>query len=402
MAENIFLGRQYKTKYGTLDKKRTMEEAEKLLESISPDIPADAKVMELPVWQQQVVEIVKAMSFQPEVLILDEPTSALAQNETDKLFEVIKRLREKDVAILYISHRLQELSIIADTVTVLRDGKFIGSAPKEELSSADIVKLMFGKVEIAQGFNESPVSEKVILEVKDFTRDPYYEDVSFKLRQGEILGIAGMLGSGRSELVRSIFGADPSGQGEVILFGEKVKKRNPRIMKNKGLGFLPEDRKREGLILSMSCRENLLMTSLKRITRMGVISKKVEKELVEQQINALLIKLADAENPASSLSGGNQQKIVVGNWLNANPRIIVFDEPTKGIDIKAKQQIFHIIKELSEKGISTIFISSELEELPGVCHRILIMKRGRISGEVCPKDISAESLYSICMGESYE
>lgn len=399
VAENIFLGRQFKTRYGTIDKKKMLAEAQKLLDGLSPGIMADTRVVDLAVWQQQVVEIAKAMSFDPEVLILDEPTSSLAQHETDQLFEVIRRLKEKDVAILYISHRLQELSVIADTVTVLRDGKLIGKAAMKEISSTDIVRMMFGEVKIDDSYNEAKVSDKAVLEVKNLTRYPYFQDINFSLKQGEVLGIAGMLGAGRSELVRSIFGADENGDGEVTIFGDKVKRRTPEIMKERGMGFLPEDRKREGLILNMSCRENLVMTSLKKLIRMGMISKKVEKEMVERQIENLMIKLGDAENPASSLSGGNQQKIVVGNWLNADPKIIIFDEPTRGIDINAKQQIFNIIRELCEQGISTIFISSELEELFKVCHRIIIMKRGKISGEFRPQEISAEELYSVCMGE---
>lgn len=399
VAENIFLGRQFKTKYGTIDKKKMLTEAQKLLDGLSPGIRADTRIMDLAVWQQQVVEIAKAMSYGPEVLILDEPTSSLAQHETDQLFEVIRRLKEQDVAILYISHRLQELSVIADTVTVLRDGKLIGKADMKEVSSSDIVRMMFGEVKIDNSFNEIEYSDKTVLEVKNLSRYPYFQNVSFTLRQGEVLGIAGMLGAGRSELVRSIFGADPNGDGEVYVFDEKVKHRTPEIMKEKGVGFLPEDRKREGLILGMSCRENLVMTSLKKLIKMGMISRKIEREMVDRQVKNLMIKLGDVENPASSLSGGNQQKLVVGNWLNADPKIIIFDEPTRGIDINAKQQIFNIIRELCMQGISTIFISSELEELFKVCHRIIIMKRGKISGEIRPQEISAEDLYSVCMGE---
>lgn len=399
VAENILLGRQPKTKYGTLDSKKTHEIVREILNDISPDIPIDAKVEELAAWQKQVVEIAKAMSFDPKVLILDEPTSSLAQNETEKLFEVIRKLREHEVAILYISHRLQELSVIADTVTVLRDGKYIGSERMEELVPFDIIHMMFGKVEIQEGYNKNPILNETALEIRELTRLPYFEKISFCLKQGEVIGIAGMLGAGRSELVRSIFGADPGGKGKVILFGETLKRRSPEIMKNKGVGYLPEDRKKDGLILSLSCRENLVMTCLRAISKNGVISKKLEQGLVDKQIERLNIRLGDIENPASSLSGGNQQKLVVGNWLNAEPKIMIFDEPTRGIDINAKQQIFDIIKSLSKLGISTIFISSELEELFSVCHRILVMKRGKIEQEVRPQDISAEELYALCMGE---
>ncbi|BDF35044.1 monosaccharide-transporting ATPase [Lachnospiraceae bacterium] len=399
VAENILLGRQPKTKYKTLDKKKTIAAAQELLDNISPDIPAEAKVMELAVWQQQVVEIAKAMSYNPKVLILDEPTSSLAQHETEKLFEVIRKLRKKDVAILYISHRLQELSVIADTLTILRDGRHKGTVNMSEVSAAEIVSLMFGKVEIQEGFNKNSFTEEIALELRNLTSEPYFRNVNLKVRKGEVVGIAGMLGAGRSELVRSVFGADAQGKGEIYVYGRKVSRRTPAIMKQKGIGYLPEDRKRDGLILPMSCRENLVMTSLKKICSRGVISKKTERELVQKQVEELAIKLGDVENAVSSLSGGNQQKIVVGNWLNAEPKIIIFDEPTRGIDINAKQQIFNIIQRLGGLGISTIFISSELEELFQVCHRILIMKRGEITGEVFPQEYSVEELYATCMGE---
>lgn len=396
VAENIYLNRQPK-KHGLIDSAETNRMARAVLDNICPEIDVNRRVADLTVWQMQVVEIAKAMSFDPQILILDEPTSALAQNETENLFKVIRKLKAQNVAILYISHRLQELPVIADTITVLRDGKLIGSAEMSQIDNAKMVEMMFGEIAGKLSIDTGTVRDEVVLEVRNLTREPYFENVSLQLHKGEILGIAGMLGAGRSELVRSIFGADPNGTGEVILFGQSVKKRTPGKMKKLGLGFIPEDRKREGLVLSLSCRENLVMSSLQKLLRGVLLSSKKEKQAVAKQVDELMIKLGNPNNPASSLSGGNQQKIVVGKWLNASPRVVIFDEPTRGIDIHAKQQIFKIIQDLSEKGIASILISSELEEIVDNCHRIIVLNRGRVVDEYRDGAITAEELYEECM-----
>jgi len=355
-------------------------------------------VKKLSIGQQQVVEIAKAMSFNPSVLILDEPTSALARNETEGLFKVIRNLKEKGVAILYVTHRLHELYDIADTVSVLRDGKYVGSVEAAQATPQIIVDLMFGETIQRQRPQNLSFQEKVVLEVKDLSSGNHFRHVSFSLRQGEILGIAGMMGSGRTELLRSIFGIEPFNPGgSLIVDGTVVKSPTPILMKKLGVAMTPENRKKEGIIEALSVHANLCLASLKAIAKGNILSKKREKPFVAEAIEKLGIKVADARNLISSLSGGNQQKVVVGKWLNTKPKIILFDEPSRGIDVVAKQQIFQIMWDLSHEGISSLFVSTELEELIEVSHRILVMKHGQIVDEVQAEEVSIDRLYAMCM-----
>ncbi|QEN08362.1 sugar ABC transporter ATP-binding protein [Oceanispirochaeta crateris] len=398
VAENIFIGR-LPMKGKLIDWKKTKSMARDLLKELEIDIDIDKHISNLSMWQCQMIEIAKAMSFNPKVLQLDEPTSALAKHEIESLFKMIKRLKEKGVIIIYVSHKLHELWQIADTCTVLRDGKFIGSVDMEGISQKEIVHMMFGDVKINTRPEDLVVSDEVVFEVKGLTQSPKYKDVSFRLKKGEILGIAGMLGAGRTELLKSIFGADNFDSGEIYCFGNRIMSPTPEKMKKNGIALTPEDRKIEGLNLIASIKHNLCYASLDKVFSKGIfIDKKIEEEFVQRQIDGLEIKISDVENDMYSLSGGNQQKVVVGNWLNTYPKIMLFDEPSRGIDVNAKQQIFQIMWEQSRKGISSIMVSSELEELLEVCHRILIMREGSIVQEVSPEDISIEDLYALCMG----
>lgn len=399
IAENIFLGRlpQTKGRLKKIDWKETHARAEMLLKDMGVNLPVTKKVRSLSVGQQQVIEIAKAMSFNPSVLMLDEPTSALAAHEVKNLFTLIKRLKAKGVAILYISHRLQELPEVADTVTVIRDGDSIGRLPIEEATSAKIVHMMFGETEQQERPADLMVAEQVILDVQNLTRHPVFHDVSFQIRKGEVLGIAGMLGAGRTELLRAVFGADPYDSGEIIFNGRTVPRPNPSLMKEYGMGLTPENRKEEGLVQLMSVGNNLCMAAWDRMGHGGHVRKSMEQPYIDRQVEKLHIKVSHTNRPVSSLSGGNQQKVVVGNWLNTNPQLMMFDEPSRGIDVQAKQQIFQIMWSLSREGISSLFVSTELEELLEVCHRILIMKHGRIVGETYPESTSLEQLYELCM-----
>ena len=362
------------------------------------DIDPTEKVYKLSMWQSQVVEITKAMSYNPKVLMLDEPTSALAQHEVQSLFEAIRMLKKQDVIIIYISHRLQELWEIADTVTVLRDGKLIGSVPMKEVDHKGIVHMMFGEVEVRQRPDDLIVRDETIMEVKNLTSKGKFEDVSFELKKGEVLGIAGMLGSGRTELLRSIFGADSFDSGEIIVEGKIVPRNiSPETMKKMGLGLTPEERKTQGVILIHSIRDNLCYASLDKICDRHIINKPRRTQFAQRQVEDLQIKIPSTLATVSSLSGGNQQKVVVGNWLNNAPKIMLYDEPSRGIDVNAKQQIFQIMWDQSRKGISSIFVSSELEELLEVCHRILIMHMGKIVGEVRPDELKIDELYASAM-----
>jgi ribose transport system ATP-binding protein len=401
VMENILLGRLPKKKGArrlSIDWAAAGREAGEILTSVGADIPLKAKVKSLSIGQQQIVEIAKAMSFHPSVLILDEPTSALARHETESLFRVIRNLKEKGVAILYVTHRLHELYSIADSVTVVRDGKYVGSIEMEKATPQIIVDMMFGEAMQKKRPATLGYNPQVVLEVKNLARGVHFKDVGFELHKGEILGIAGMLGSGRTELLRCIFGIDSFDPGgEILVDGVSVRNPTPILMKRLGVAMTPENRKKEGIIETLSVHANLCLASMKSIARRNFISQKREKPFVDGPVGKLGIKVADTRNLISSLSGGNQQKVVVGNWLNTVPKIILFDEPSRGIDVFAKQQIFQIMWDLSNEGISSIFVSTELEELIVVCHRILVMKNGQISREVKSDEVTIDQLYAICM-----
>ncbi len=396
VAENIFLGRLPK-KNSVIDWGKTYRMAGELLQKMKADIDPHMMVSRLSMWQSQVVEITKALSFNPKVIMLDEPTSALAQNEVQTLFEAVRALRDQGVVVIYITHKLQELPQIADTVTVLRDGKVVGSVDMSEVEHTDIIGMMFGQVKVQSRPKDIHIQDEVVMEVKGLSRHGWYEDVTFQVRAGEVLGIAGMLGSGRTELLRGIFGADAVDRGEVIVGGEAIKHGNPLKMVRAGVGLTPENRKTQGLILIHSIRDNLCYASM-HITANGWLEDKRKREtFAQKQVDELEIKIGDIGAKCSSLSGGNQQKVVVGNWLNTSPKVMLYDEPSRGIDVGAKQQIFEIMWTEARKGVSTVFVSTELEELLEVCHRILIMRHGRIVGEVDPDTLSTNALYELCM-----
>ena len=401
VAENILLGRLPRRGLGgrLIDWSAAYARAEEVLADMRVEIDVRRPVSELGVAQQQIVEIAKAMSFDPAVLMLDEPTSALARHETQSLFGLIRQLAARNVAVIYISHRLHELREIADCVTVLRDGQYIGTVEMEETSAAEIVHMMFGETVQQERPEDLQVGEKVAMSVRGLTWGEQFRDVSFDLYEGEVLGIAGMLGSGRTELIKSIFGAESFDAGEVVVDGERVERATPAVMKGLGLAFTPENRKEEALVLAHSIRANMCMAGMDRLARRGFVARQRENEVVAEQTERLQIKMGGSGDPVSSLSGGNQQKVVVGNWLATRPRVILFDEPTRGIDVQAKQQIFEVMWELSRQGISSVFVSTELEELLEVCHRVLIIKHGRLTGEVRPGEVAADALYVMCMEE---
>jgi ABC-type sugar transport system ATPase subunit len=396
VAENIYLGRLPK-KNNAIDWRKTYQMAGELLKKMKVDIDPREKLSRLSMWQWQIVEITKALSFNPKVILLDEPTSALAQNEVQNLFEAIQALKNQGVIVIYISHKLQELPQIADTVSVLRDGKLTGTVEMSEVEHKDIIGMMFGDVKIQSRPKDIKVRDEVIMEVKGLSRKGWFQDVNFKLYRGEVLGIAGMLGSGRTELLRGIFGADAVDSGEVVIEGITYKAANPIKMVKAGVGLTPENRKTQGLILIHSIRDNLCYASMNITADGWVENKRKRNAFAEKQVQELEIKIPTINAPCSSLSGGNQQKVVVGNWLNAGPKIMLYDEPSRGVDVNAKQQVFEIIWTEARKGISTIFVSTELEELLEVCHRILIMRLGKIVDEVNPDKLNTSQLYELCM-----
>ncbi len=396
VAENIFLGRLPK-RNGAIDWRKTYQMATLLLQQMKVNIDPHEKLSRLSMWQMQVIEITKALSFNPKVIMLDEPTSALAQNEVQNLFEAVRALKEHGVIVIYITHKLQELPQIADTVTVLRDGKLIGSVEMSKVEHKDIINMMFGEVKIQSRPRDVKAQDDAIMQVKGLSRAGWYQDINFELKRGEVLGIAGMLGSGRTELLRGIFGADPVDSGQVIIDGKTYKSANPIKMIKAGVGLTPENRKIQGLILVHSILDNLCYASMNITANGWLENKRKRNAFATKQVSELEIKIPDVKALCSSLSGGNQQKVVVGNWLNTSPKIMLYDEPSRGIDVSAKQQIFEIMWDQARKGISTVFVSTELEELLEVCHRLLIMRHGRIVDEINPDDVSINELYEICM-----
>lgn len=396
VAENIFLGRMPK-KNGAIDWSKAHQMASVLLQQMKSNINPHELVSRLSMWQMQVVEITKALSFNPKVIMLDEPTSSLAQSEVQNLFEAVRALRDQGVVVIYITHKLQELPQIADTVSVLRDGKLVGSVLMKEVQHKDIIHMMFGEIKIQNRPRDIKVQDDVIMEVKGLRRKGWYEGINFSLKRGEVLGIAGMLGSGRTELLRGIFGADPVDGGEVVVEDRTYKSANPIKMVNAGIGLTPEDRKFQGLILIHSIKDNLCYASMRSIANGWLENKRKRDVFAENQVRDLEIKISNIDARCESLSGGNQQKVVVGNWLNTSPKIMLYDEPSRGIDVSAKQQIFEIMWNQARRGVSTIFVSTELEELLEVCHRLLIMRHGRLVDEVNPDEISVNELYELCM-----
>lgn len=396
VAENIFLNRM-PLKNGRIDWQTAYQNASVLLSRMHVNINPHQILSRLSMWQMQVVEITKALSFNPKVILLDEPTSALAQNEVQSLFEAIRALRDEGVCIIYITHKLQELSQIADTVTVIRDGHIIGKVNMTDVEQKDIISMIFGEIEIKKRPVNINVSDEVVMHVDGLTRNGWYENVSFSLHKGEILGIAGMLGSGRTELLRGIFGADPVDRGSVTIDGHTVTHANPIKMKHLGVGLTPENRKLSGLILIHSVLDNLTYASMDLTSNGLREDNKKRTTFAEKQVHDLDIKTPGLQTLVSSLSGGNQQKVVVGNWLNTSPKIMLYDEPSRGIDVEAKQQIFEIMWNQAARGVSTIFVSTELEELLEVCHRILILRQGKVVKEVNPETTTINELYEISM-----
>lgn len=397
VAENIYLGRL--PKRGPLvNWSQLYKDAGMLLAEIGADmIDPRAITGDLSIGRQQIVEIAKAMSLSPKILLLDEPTSSLAHAEVGQLFALIDRLRAKGVTIIYISHRLAELPQIADTVTTIRDGEFVGSVSIAEATPHVILDMMFG--ELPPLHRPIPQIDKSdpALSVRDLDLAPFFTGISFDLHRGEVLGIAGMLGSGRTELLHTVFGARPADAGTITVKGTQIKTPSIPTMKAWGLGYASEDRKASGLVQLASSHANLCLAGLKKIAANGWTNNGVEKPYVDKQVAGLHIKIGDPMAPVSSLSGGNQQKIVVGGWLNNTPDILLFDEPGRGVDVQAKRQIYEIIWDMAAKGLSCIVVSTELEDLTDCCDRVLVLHNGAFSEEFVNENLDPKDLYAACM-----
>lgn len=392
VAENIFLGREI-VKGRMLSNHEMNRQAKEVLDSLRIDIDPKTIVGSLAVSKQQMVEIAKALQAEAKVLIMDEPTSALTSKEIDQLFSLIRELKAKGCAIVYISHRLEELQHIVDRVTIMRDGKFIIEEDFHSMSMDKIISYMVGR-EIKEKFPRVATEKKEkILSIRNLNAGKMVRNISLDVYKGEILGIAGLMGAGRTETTRAIFGVDRKESGEIELEGKHVSISCPDDAIKEGIVLVPEDRKRDGLCTKLSVRENVALPNLDVIcNRLGVINRNKEKNMVDKAISDLHIKLPTKEVNASSLSGGNQQKVVVGKWLSRNSKVVMFDEPTRGIDVAAKVEIYHLMNQLKQQGIGVLFVSSEMPEIMGVSDRILVMCDGRVTGELTRAEATQEKI----------
>ena len=388
VAENMFLGRE-KVNGIVLNDREMEAEAAKILGDLKIDIDPRQTVGDLPVSKQQMVEIAKALSIHAKILIMDEPTSSLTAKEIEELFRIIRQLKADGCGIVYISHRLEELKAIVDRVTIMRDGQYITDGNFAAMTMEQIIANMVGR-EIKEQFPRvSCPKGKKIFEVKNLNAGHLVRDINFSLYEGEIVGFAGLMGAGRTETTRAIFGVDPKTSGEIWLDGKEVKITCPMDAIKAGIVLAPEDRKKDGLCTKLSIRHNLALPNLDLIcSKLGVISSKKEDDLCEKAVKDLLIKTPTVEVNAGNLSGGNQQKVVVGKWLARNSRVVIFDEPTRGIDVGAKVEIYNLMNQLKKQGIAVMFVSSEMPEVLGIADRVIVMCDGKITGEVMAKETS--------------
>jgi ribose transport system ATP-binding protein len=395
VAQNIFLGREPRGRLPfVLDDRTLNDRAAELFDVLHLHLDPRQPVSGLAVAQQQMVEIARALSFKADVLIMDEPTAALTGIEIDELFRIIRQLRDSGVGVVHISHRLQELKQISDRVTVMRDGRYVNTQATADASIDQIISMMVGRTifEAAPELPEHP-SADVVLEVRNLNRGRLIRDVSFRLRRGEILGIAGLVGAGRTEVARAVFGADRVDSGEIFVNGTKVRINSPTDAVEHGIGYLSEDRKRYGLALGLNLETNLVLAALRRfIGPLGWVRSSMIRAAADLQVKSLAIKTPSLKQTVRNLSGGTQQKVVVGKWLIADTEVLIFDEPTRGIDVGAKSEIYRLLNDLAHEGKAIIMISSELPEILRMSHRIIVMCEGRITGELMADEATQEKI----------
>ncbi|MFR4438696.1 MAG: sugar ABC transporter ATP-binding protein [Enterocloster sp.] len=399
IAENIFLGREPQNYMKMVDYRRMKREAQSALDALGLGLDAGALIRGLSVAQQQMIEIARAVNEGAKILILDEPTASLSKSETDNLFLQMKRLKEAGVAMIYISHRMEETFKVCDTVTVLRDGSFIGTRNTAETSENELISMMVGREFNNMYGNKRVTGKEVILEVKNLTTDKV-KDISFTLKKGEILGFSGLVGAGRTELALALFGIDPIRSGEICMEGRRLNIKKPQDAIRAGIALVPEERKEQGLFLSHSIAANLTFQVLPQFIHHLRINKKREREIVDEFKQKLSIKMASEEQASGELSGGNQQKIVISKWLAAAPKVLIMDEPTRGIDVGAKSEIYKLMHSLAEAGVSIIMISSELPEIINNSSRIVVMREGKITGilDQAETETSQEKIMSYAVG----
>ncbi len=402
VAENIFLGREPRlgpTPF--INWSRMYGDAREILGRIRVNLDVRKPVNECSVAQQQMVEIAKALSFNSKIIVMDEPSATLTEHELDALFELIRGLKQQGIGMIYISHRLEEIFEIGDRVTVMRDGEYIGTNNVSEMTRDKIIHMMVGR-ELTEEFpKESFQLGEEQFRVEKIAREGAFKDVSFCLNAGEIVGLTGLVGAGRTEVARAIFGADRLDAGQIYLQGRPVRVRSPQDAIRQGIGLLTEDRKNQGLVLGMTVRENTTLANLASLVKFMFVNRSREREVTQGYIAELRIKTPSIEQVVQNLSGGNQQKVVLAKWLFTKSRVLIFDEPTRGIDVGAKVEIYRLMNELVREGVCVLMISSELPEVLGMCDRILVMHEGRLAGELAHEDATQEQIMQLATGEAH-
>ena len=400
VAQNIFIGREFK-KGIRIDDKKMNDEAAKLFQRLHIDIDPTETMSNLTVGKQQMCEIAKAISHEAKVIIFDEPSAALTETEIEELFKIIRDLRQQQLGIVYISHRMDEIKVITDRVTVMRDGGYVGTLITKDCTKDDIINMMVGRVIYEDPKTEStvPKDAPVVLKVENLNAGRMVQDVSFELRKGEILGFSGLMGAGRTETARAIFGADPKSSGNIYINGQKVEINNPQDAVKCGIGYLSEDRKRFGIVVQKSVAENSTMSALENFVKGIFIDKKKENSTAQDYVESLATKTPSVDQLVVNLSGGNQQKVVIAKWLIRNCDILIFDEPTRGIDVGAKNEIYKLMNRLAEEGKSIIMISSEMTEILRMSDRIVVMCEGRKTGEIDISEASQEIIMNMATRE---
>jgi ribose transport system ATP-binding protein len=400
VAQNLFIGREFMNGV-KIDDKKMNEEAKKLFDKLNVDIDPTETMSNLTVGKQQMCEIAKAVSFDAKVIIFDEPSAALTETEIEAMFEIIRDLKKRDIAMVYISHRMDEIKVITDRVTVMRDGTYVGTIITADSTKEDIINMMVGRVIYEDPKTQSMVAPDapVVLEVKNLNAGKMVQDVSFKLHKGEILGFSGLMGAGRTETARALFGADPVDSGEIYINGEKVTINSPRDAVRCGIGYLSEDRKRYGCVVQKTVAENTTMATMKNFMNGLLINKKKEAEVAQQYVEALATKTPSVEQLVVNLSGGNQQKVVIAKWLTRDCDILIFDEPTRGIDVGAKNEIYKLMNKLASEGKSIIMISSEMTEILRMSDRIVVMCEGKKTGEIDIAEATQENIMNLATRE---
>lgn len=400
VEENLFMGKEITKGFGVCDKKTMRKKAQEVMDKMGVHIPVNAVMSDLSVGQQQMVEICKALMVDAKVLIMDEPTAALTESETQVLFEVIAGLKAKGVSIVYISHRMEEIFQLCDRITILRDGQYVGTENIKDITMDGVVQMMIGR-EIGERYPQrNAVIGEEVLRVEGLTHEKMFRDVNFSVRAGEVLGVSGLMGAGRTEIMQAIFGNLPIVSGKVFIDGQEVHIRNPRQAIAAGIGFITEDRKTEGLLLEKSIAENIEICNLGNVSKNSVLSKKKGAALVKKGIDEFRIKCFGPDHECSNLSGGNQQKVVLAKWIYTDPKILILDEPTRGVDIGAKKEIYSVINDMAARGVAVIMVSSELPEVLGMSDRIMVVHEGHVTGIIDGKEANQTKVMTLATGGS--